>query len=74
MKNVKICRVDGELAVILPEEWITEANLVEGDELVASVSAGALNLATPNGQHEWLMTLAREGMDEYREALAELAK
>lgn len=74
MRNVKICRVGDELAVMLPPEWIAEANLGEGDELVASVSKGALNLSTPDSQHEWMMRLAREGMDEYREALAELAK
>lgn len=74
MKSVKICRVGDELAAILPKEWIAEAKLGEGDELVASVSEGALNLATADSHHEWIMGLAREGMDEYREALAELAK
>ena len=74
MQNVKIRRVGDELAVILPQEWITEAKLAEGDELVASVSEGALNLTTPETRHQWLMRLAQEGMDEYREALAELAK
>jgi putative addiction module antidote len=74
MQNVKIRRVGNELAVILPEEWIAEAKLGEGDELVASVSDGALNLAPADGRHEWIMRLAREGMDEYREALVELAK
>ena len=73
MKNLEIRRVGDELAVILPKEWIDQAELGEGDELVARISEGTLSLATTDGRHEWLMSLAREGMDEYREALAELA-
>lgn len=74
MKMVRIRRIGDEVLLALPQDWVQEAGLADGDELSMRVADGELILSTSDHRHEQLMRYAREGMEEYREALAELAK
>lgn len=74
MNNVKLRRIGTEVIVAVPEEWLNAAHLGDGDDVSLRVADGELILSAPEDRRQRLMRLAREGMDEYRDALAELAK
>ena len=74
MNTVKLRRIGDEVLLVLPEEWVRETGLGEGDQVVMRMADGELIVSTSDDRHELLMRYAREGMDEYKEALAELAK
>ena len=75
MNALKIRKVGNSLGVILPKEMLAELGLGEGDEVVATKQgAKSFNLSVPEPEFARQMELAREIMEEYRDALAELAK
>ena len=75
MKPLKIRKVGNSLGLILPKEMLDELGLGEGDEVFATKEGHkAFSISVPDDRHDEIMRLAREGMDEYAEALAELAK
>lgn len=74
MKNVKLRRIGTEVLVVIPEEWLAAADLGDGDDVELRLANGELIVSAPGERRERLMRLAREGMDEYHDALAELAK
>ena len=74
MPALIIRRTEDGLGVTLPEEWLRETALGEGDQVGIEISKDGLILMTPDASHRRAMEFAREGMDRYREALAILAK
>ena len=52
MTKLEIIEVDGEAAIILPEEMISTLGLKEGDILIASSADGALTIAVDRDRKE----------------------
>lgn len=75
MKPLKIRKVGNSLGLILPKEMLDELGLGEGDEVLAAKEGHkAFSITVPDDRHDEMMALADEIMEEYSEALAELAK
>lgn len=75
MKPLKIRKIGNSLGVILPKEMLAELGLGEGDEMIARrVGPRSFSLSLPDSEFGRQMALAEEIMDDYRDALAELAK
>ena len=75
MKPLKIRKVGNSLGLILPKEMLDELGLGEGDEVFATKEGHkAFSISVPDDRHDEIMAIAEEIMEEYSEALAELAK
>ncbi len=73
-KITKIERVERGFVVTLPEEMFAGLGLGAGDEVVVETTGNTIELSAPAPDFERQMALADEIMDEYAEALAELAR
>ena len=75
MRPLKIRKIGNSLGIIQPREMLAVLGLGEGDEVVASTEGHkAFSLTVPDVEFSRQMALAEEIMDEYKDALAELAK
>lgn len=74
MMSNTIRRIGKELFVPVPKEALAALGLGEGDEIVAKSRDGVVELSAPSADFSRQMKLADEIMDEYAEALAELAQ
>jgi putative addiction module antidote len=74
MNSLKITQIGNSLGVVLPKEMLARLNVTKGDELFMSRTPHGVVLTTTDPEFEHQMTLAREIMRDYRDALAELAK
>lgn len=74
MMNAKLRRIGDEVVVALPEEWLKEARLGDGDDVTLRVTDGELVLSAADLDVDRAMEIARRGMRKYRNALAALAK
>ncbi len=75
MKPLKIRKVGNSLGMILPRELLAELGLGEGDEvMITKEGHKAFSLTVPEEEFSRQMEMAEEIMEEYRDALAELAK
>ena len=72
---LQIRKIGNSTGIILPKDLLARLNLKEGDKLhvVEQVDNG-LKLSTYDPTFAKAMTVARKGMQTYRNALAELAK
>ena len=73
-KITKIERATQGFIVTLPEEMFAGLGLGAGDEIVVETAGNTIELSAPTPDFERQMQLAEEIMDEYAEALAELAR
>ncbi|HLS18763.1 MAG TPA: hypothetical protein VK090_03050 [Paracoccaceae bacterium] len=74
MMSNTIRRIGKEFFVPVSEEALAALGLGEGDEIVAKSRDGVVELSAPAPDIESQLEIARQGMREYRNALAELAK
>jgi putative addiction module antidote len=73
-KIAKIQRVERGFVLTLPEEMFAGLGLGAGDDIVAESTGNTIELSAAAPDFERQMELAEEIMDEYAEALAELAR
>jgi len=75
MQHLKIRKIGNSLGVVLPKDVLARLGVTEGDELIVSEApARELRLTLADEDFERQMRAAKEIMDRYRNALAELAK
>ncbi len=72
--NTVIRKIGNSEGVILPKETLDQMGWTSGDRLRAVRNGSSLSLIRENGEQQEEMTLAREIMDKYRDALSKLAK
>jgi putative addiction module antidote len=73
--KVEIQQIGDATGVILPKEVMARLNLSVGDELYATITSdGGICLTPYDPKFEKAMNVARRGMKQYHNALAELAK
>ncbi len=70
----KIRRIGNALGVVLSKDMQEHLGVEEGDELVFTRAQDAAHLARHHEKCQKVMKYAEEGMNEYRNALRELAK
>lgn len=71
---VELARVNGALAIVLPDEVARALNAREGGPMYLSRAQVGWQLDSGEATHDEQMSAAREVMDQYRDALAILAK
>ncbi|HWB97007.1 MAG TPA: AbrB/MazE/SpoVT family DNA-binding domain-containing protein [Bryobacteraceae bacterium] len=71
---MKVTTVGNSTGVILPKEVLARLSVKKGDTLFLTEIQDGYRLSPFNPEFERQMQRAYEGMDEYRDALRELAK
>lgn len=72
---MKIRKIGNSLGVVLPKEALLAMNVSEGDTIyLTEAPEGALRVTPEKPGFEEIMKMADEGMNQYRNALRELAK
>ena len=74
MVKVTIRKIGNSLGVIIPIEVTTTLRVREGDVLFLTESPDGVRLTPYDPEFERQMTVASEGIQNYRNALRELAK
>lgn len=75
MTSLKIRQVGNSLGVVLPKDLLAKLNVKDGDSLfLVETPDGSLKLTPYDPEFDAQMRAGREGMNEYRNALRELAK
>jgi putative addiction module antidote len=75
MTSLKIRQVGNSLGVVLPKDVLVKLNVKDGDSLfLVETPDGSLKITPYDPEFDAQMRAAREGMNEYRNALRELAK
>ncbi|APZ55360.1 AbrB/MazE/SpoVT family DNA-binding domain-containing protein [Salipiger abyssi] len=75
MTSLKIRQVGNSLGVVLPKDLLAKLNVKDGDNLfLVETPDGGLKITPYDPEFDMQMRAAREGMNEYRNALKELAK
>ena len=72
--GIKLIKVGNSVGVILPRELLAKHGLEAGDALSISDAPGGVTLSRYDPQFEHQMSIARDFMKKYRNALRELAK
>jgi len=73
--KLKVRPVGNSLGVVLPKEALAKLNVGEGDLLyLTEAPGGSLRITPYDPEFEAQMSIAREGMRRYRNALRELAR
>ena len=72
--KLEIQKIGDDLVLILPDELIRQLGWAQGDEVAVSVEGRDMRLAFSRSLHDRAMALAEEIMEEYKDALAELAR
>jgi putative addiction module antidote len=72
--KVKVCQVEEQLGVVLPDELIASLGWEPGDVLQVELENGGLKIVRVQTAFEHGMQVAEGLMDEYRETLKVLAK
>jgi putative addiction module antidote len=72
--NVKLRKIGNSEGVILPKELLNRLNLRAGDELTVVETTEGFQLVPATADLAAQLAAAREGMEQYRAALRELAK
>ena len=73
--ETKIRKIGNSLGIILPKEALQQINGKEGKTVYLTDSAeGSVQINQDSPDFEKIMQLAEEGMDQYHNALKELAK
>lgn len=73
--TVQLKRIGNSTGFLLPKDLMARLNLSTGDKFNATVTAeGGLRLTPYDPDFERARQIARRGMKQYRNALAELAK
>ena len=71
---VKARHIGNSVGFILPKEAVAHLNLKAGDEFFLTETQGGYQLSAYDPQFERELRLAAEGMEQYKNALRELAK
>jgi putative addiction module antidote len=72
---MKVRKIGNSLGVVLPKEALQAMNVSEGDTIyLTEAPEGSLRVTPEKPGFEDIMKMADEGMNEYRNALRELAK
>jgi len=75
MQHLKVRKIGNSLGVVLPKDLLAELGVGEGDELIVSNAPGReIRVSAPDPDFDRQMRAAEEIMNQYRNALAELAK
>ncbi len=74
MVTIRILRFGDQLGIAVPEELRKEFGLHEGDEVDIRRTERGIEPTSAASDVERALAIARECMDEYREALSILAK
>lgn len=75
MTSLKIRQVGNSLGVVLPKDLLAKLNVKNGDSLfLVETPDGSLKITPYDPEFDAQMRAAREGMNEYRNTLRELAK
>jgi putative addiction module antidote len=75
MQHLKIRRIGNSLGVVLPKDLLAKLGVGELDELVVTDTPGrGLHFSASDPDFERQMRAAEEIMEQYKNALAELAK
>lgn len=72
--SLKITTVGNSAGIILPKEVLARLNVGKGDKLFLVESTAGLLLTPYDPDFDRQMKLAEQVMEEYRDALRELAK
>ena len=73
--ETKIRKIGNSLGIILPKEALQQLNGKEGQAVyLTEGSEGSVNINPNSPDFQEIMKMAEEGMDQYRNALKELAK
>ena len=73
--KTKVRKIGNSLGIVLPKEALQALHVEEGASLYLTESAdGALRLTPEKPGFDEVMKVAEEGMNQYRNALRELAK
>ncbi|GAA0576150.1 AbrB family transcriptional regulator [Caenispirillum bisanense] len=72
--QLEMTRVGGKLAVVLPEEAISRLNVVSGESLYLTETPDGYRLTAADADLAEQMAIGLEVMEEYRDALRDLAK
>ncbi len=72
---LKIRKIGNSLGVVLPKEALQAMSVSEGDTIyLTEAPEGSLRMTPEKPGFEDIMKMADEGMNQYRNALRELAK
>lgn len=72
--GTKLIKIGNSVGVILPREVLAKHGLETGDALSISDAPGGVTLSRYDPEFEQQMSIARDFMKKYRNALRELAK
>ncbi len=74
MINLKICKIDDALGVVLPQQTLDRLHLHDGDQLYLTETPDGYRLTPYDPEFEQQMRLAEDGMARYHNTLQALAK
>jgi antitoxin component of MazEF toxin-antitoxin module len=72
--KLKLCRVDNDVALVLPADVVSQLDWGPGDECEGEVHGGELRVVRTETKHAAAMKIARQMMEEYRDTFEKLAK
>lgn len=72
--KAKVSQIGNSIGLILPKEATARLKIKKGDSVFLTETPNGYNVSPYDPEFETQMTIARQGMSEYRNALRELAK
>ena len=72
--RAKVSQIGNSIGVILPKEAAARLKIKKGDSVFLTETPSGYVVSPYDPDFEMQMTIARQGMAEYRNALRELAK
>lgn len=72
--KLEVKKIGDDLVLILPDDLIQRLGWAQGDEVAAFVEERDLRLTFSRSQHDRAMALVEEIIEEYKDALTELAR
>jgi putative addiction module antidote len=74
MFKLKVTTVGNSVGVVLPKEVLAKMQVQKGDSLYLTETANGFEISPYDPDFEQEMTIAKQVMKQYRNALRELAK
>ncbi len=74
MTHLKITKLGGSLAVVLPPEVLGRLKVSEGDTLYLTETSDGYSLSAPDAELQEQLKIGREVMEKHRDVLRALAK
>lgn len=71
---VNVTKHGDSLSVVLPQDIVTQLNIEEGDTLYLTKTSNGYEISALNPEFAKKMEIARRGIQQYRNALIDLAQ